>query len=136
MRFAVACTLALLLAPSFVSSTEAQPRDALAVSVYGVPDVGVIVAWTPAPNAVGYAIFRGASPDDAEYVGQSTTVLFHDPAPLEGASWYVIYSIEPRESGALGALAALGKFRGSCVHQSGTTGVTVTASHCMPADPI
>jgi hypothetical protein len=137
MRFAVACTLALLLAPPLVSSTGAEPRDALAVSVYTADEVGAIVTWTVAPGAIGYAVYRGDSPESATFLAHTPGNAFHDPDTPDRETWYVILSVHPQNGGRdlLDPRDDFGGFRGSCISQRGATGVTVTASHCLPSDP-
>jgi len=133
MRFGAAFVFAITLLPAVAGLAETEPRDAMAVAIFSSEDLGVIVTWSPAPNAISYAVYRGASLDDLVLLGETPATFWHDEDPLPGESWYVILSQAAASDPP--SPADFGSFQGSCVNRNGTTGVTVTASHCVPTEP-
>lgn len=130
MKFVVLMLSMLLLAP-VAHSSEAEPRDALEVSIWSIDVSSALVTWTPAPGAIGYLIFRGDTPETATLIGQSAATTFYDAtAPLEEA-WYVVLSVQSEN----GAFEIGSPSRGACIKHKGATGLSVTTAHCIPTRP-
>lgn len=132
MRFASALALTFLLVAPVASSIGSDAHDTLAVSILGVEPGVATISWTPAPAGVIYNVYRGPSKDALELIAQTASTAFLDEETPVGDVWYVIVAQE--QAGEIGDL--VGKFRGSCVSHRGTTGVTVTAAHCIPTRPL
>lgn len=131
MRTSIALAIVLLMLP-LASSTEAEPRDALAVSLFDIEESAVVVTWSAAPGAIAYDIYKGPTQKDLTLVGESTTTVWLDESAHTGTTWYVVVTKHAQGAPELG----LGAYRGACVNQRGTTGVSVTAAHCVPARPL
>lgn len=129
MRFLIPLTAALLLAPSLVAAeSQQEPRDALSVTVVRVVGKGVYVAWTPAPGAVMYQIYRGNSLESLELISQTPATLYTDIAPPNEDTWYQVVSVAPASN--IGD--ELGPMRGRCLSMR-SSGIALTLAHCMPA---
>lgn len=128
----VALLLSTLLLVPLAHSSEAEPRDALEVSIWSFDVSSAFLSWTPAPGAIGYLIFRGDTPETATLIGQSATTTFYDAtAPVEQA-WYVILSVQSEN----GAFDIVSPSRGACIKHKGATGLSVTTAHCIPTRPL
>lgn len=129
MRLLIALTTALLLAPAVVSAeSQEEPRDALSVSVVRVVGKGVYVAWTPAPGAVMYQVYRGTSLDSLELISQTPATVYTDLSAPNEDMWYEILSVSPQSN--IGD--ELGPVRGRCLSMR-SSGIALTLAHCMPA---
>lgn len=129
MRFLIALTVALFVAPSVVTAeSQQEPRDALTVSVVRVVGKGVYVAWTPAPGATMYQVYRGPTLDDLELLYQTPATEYADLAVPNEDMWYQIVSV-----GLSSNLAdELGPMRGRCLSMR-SAGFGITLANCMPA---
>lgn len=122
MRVILALAISLALAPLAQSADDGE-RGRLAVSIIQVNNDAVIVAWTPAPGAVSYEVYRGTSPETATKIAETRTTAILDEAPQVGNIWYIVRSVQLNSDG--------GSYGGSCVDHHGTTGVSVTTKHCL-----
>lgn len=129
MRLLLALTVALLLAPTLVTAeSQQEPRDALSVSVVRADESGVYVAWNPAPGAVMYYVYRGASIESLELISQTPATVYTDLAAPDHDLWYQIVSVSP--SSGIGD--EIGPMRGRCLSMR-SAGIALTLAHCMPA---
>lgn len=128
----LALVLAVLLVPALASATtEEELPHGLAVSIALFDAEGAAVAWSPAPGAVHYEVYRGASPDDLVLVETTAATSFYDAeAPEAGDVWYVVVSRGLSSS----VDDAVQQMRGKCVATRGFTGYSVTLAHCMPRE--
>ena len=124
--------LATLLCAPLAYSSEAEPRDALEVSIYTLEETGAIITWSASPGAVGYRIFRGDSPENVVFIGRSATTSFVDETAPAEQVWYVILSDQLN----VGTIEAFSPARGTCLKHKGLTGVSLTMAHCLPTRPL
>jgi len=131
MRFLIACTVALFLAPAFASAeSQEEPRDALSVSVARIVGKGVYVAWTPAPGAVLYDVYRGPNLESLRWIGQTPAVEYTDFSAPDHDTWYQIVS-QGAHTGVDDAFD--GPMRGRCLAMR-SSGIALTVANCMPAE--
>lgn len=129
MRLLLALTVALVIAPSVVTAeSQQEPRDALSVTLVRVVGKGVYVAWTPAPGAVMYQIFRGPTLETLELLTQTPATGHADLAAPNEDMWYQIVSVGP----ASNVGDELGPMRGRCLSMR-SAGIAVSLAHCMPS---
>lgn len=131
MRLFVAITLGLLWAPTAASAQQQEEvRDALAMDITVIDEAGAFVAWTPAPGALLYEVYRGPGLDQLSLVTTTSLASFFDETvPAEGDVWYVVIA----RSGNTALGDSIQTMRGKCVATRGMTGYSVTLAHCMPS---
>lgn len=132
MRLVIACILALLLAPTLVSATQEEPRDALAMDIVSIGGAGTSISWSPAPTAYLYEVYRGPELDELTFLGATPSTTFFDTSDpaAEERVWYVVIG----RASAQSVGEYMETMRGKCLATRGMTGYSLTLAHCMPTE--
>jgi hypothetical protein len=126
MPFAPLAVAVLMLSPLAAARTTDAP---VAVHLVSVDGIGVLVSWSPVPEADFYQIYRGTGPDNLQLLANTSLNHYLDQSSPPDAT-YGVSAVQGGVAGPITFISSSGD-KGDCVAANTGGHVTVTLANCV-----